>query len=143
MGRPSGPKIRCNNNWTEARFRSFIRSQLRSGTRKWAPITETLKQARVSRGLYLCAGCKKEVNPSYREGRKKVNNVFVDHIKPITNPESGFTTWDELINNMFCEMDNLQVLCKECHDDKTSKEKEQAAKYRAARKENTDEYDDV
>lgn len=139
MGRPSGPKTRCNDNWTEARFRSFIRSQLRQGTRKWAPITETLKQARVSRGLYLCASCQQEVTPTYREGRKKVNNVFVDHIRPITNPETGFTTWDELINNMFCEMDNLQVLCKECHDAKTKQEKEIAARFRAERKELDDD----
>lgn len=135
MARPSGPKVRCNNQWTEARFKSFIRSQLRQGTRKWAPITETLKRARVSRGLYLCASCKQEVAPTYREGRKRVNNVFVDHIRPITSPETGFTTWDELIENMFCEMDNLQLLCKDCHDVKTQQEKEIAARSRAARKE--------
>lgn len=142
MARPSGPKVRCNNSWTEARFKSFIRAQLRQGTRKWAPITETLKKARVARGLYLCASCKQEVAPTYRENRKRVNNVFVDHIVPITNPETGFTSWDEVINNMFCEMDNLQVLCKQCHDIKTQQEKEIAAKFRAARKE-LDEYDDL
>jgi 5-methylcytosine-specific restriction endonuclease McrA len=121
--------------WTEAKFNSFIRSQLRQATRKWAPITETLKRARVARGLYLCAHCKEEVAPTYREGRKRVKNVFVDHINPITDPTTGFTNWDDIVNNMFCEMDNLQLLCKDCHDIKTQDEKEIAVHSRAARKE--------
>lgn len=143
MARPSGPKVRCNNQWTEARFHAFIRSQLRQGTRKWAPITQTLKDARVARGLYKCACCGEEVPPTYREGRKRVNNVFVDHIRPITNPETGFTTWDELINNMYCEMDNLQLLCKDCHDIKTNQEKEIAAIHRAERKGIENDEDDI
>lgn len=141
MGRPSGPKIRCNNLWTEARFNSFIRSLLRSGSRKWAPISETMKQARVERGLYLCNICKQCVPPTVKDGRRRVTNVFVDHIKPITSPETGHVSWDEVINNMFCEMDNLQLVCKDCHDIKTKKEKEIAAKFRAARKDALDEFD--
>lgn len=142
MGRPPGPKIRCNNQWTEARFKSFIRSLLRQGTRKWAPITETMKRAREQRGLYRCNNCNELVPPTFRDGRKKVNNIFVDHIEPITLPETGFTSWDETIDRMFCEMDNLQLLCKSCHDEKTQKEKEEAAKWRAARKEEFDDSDD-
>lgn len=135
MARPSGPKTRCNGEWTESRFKTFIRSQLRQGTRKWAPITETLKEAREERGFYKCAGCNFVVPFTIKEGRKRVNNVFVDHIKPITDPELGFTTWDDVIEGMFCEKDNLQVLCKACHDIKTQEEKEIAVAARAAKKE--------
>lgn len=139
MARPSGPKTRCNGEWTEARFTSFIRSILRQGTRKWAPITSTMKEANTKRGFYRCNGCKQEVPLSLKEGRKKIQNVFVDHISPITNPETGFTNWDDIINNMFCEKDNLQVLCLECHTTKTNKEREIAAASRAARKEEFNE----
>lgn len=135
MARPSGPKTRCNGEWTEARFTSFIRSILRQGTRKWAPITSTMKEGNIRRGVYLCNGCKKEVPLTYKEGRKKIQNVFVDHIRPITDPETGFTSWDDIINNMFCEKDNLQILCLACHTTKTNKEREAAAISRAARKE--------
>jgi hypothetical protein len=57
-------------------------------------------------------------------GRKKLTNIFVDHINPIVDPIEGFITWDEYIDRMFCEKDNLQLLCGECHDKKTLAERE-------------------
>lgn len=123
MGRPSGPKTRCNGNWTEARYKSFIISGLRQTSKRWAPINEVKKEARVSRGIYRCAGCKKDVPFTYKEGRKRVQNVFVDHIEPVVDPIKGFTTWDEYIARMFVEKEGLQVLCKVCHDQKSEKEK--------------------
>ena len=50
----------------------------------------------------------------------------VDHIKPIIDPEIGFTNWDDVVNNMFCEKENLQVLCKDCHALKTASERKQS-----------------
>ena len=124
MARPSGPKIRCNGQWTQARFNSFITSLLRQGTRRWAPITDVEKEARVERGLYECAKCKNIVPPTIKVGRKRVKNIAIDHITPIVNPETGFVSWDELIENMFCEKENLQLLCKSCHDEKSKEERE-------------------
>jgi 5-methylcytosine-specific restriction endonuclease McrA len=126
VGRASGPKTRNNGEWTEARYKSFIKSLLRQGTRKWGPITTTKKDARVSRGVYECAGCGEHVPPTVKAGNKRAQNVFVDHIDPIINPETGFISWDETIERMFCEQDNLQLLCKDCHDVKTQKEREVA-----------------
>ena len=135
MARPKGELTRCSGAWTEARYNSFITSMLRGGQWKWAPISETLKEARTKRGFYLCAGCKEEVPTSIRDGRKKVKNVLVDHIDPIVDPAVGFTTWDEKINRMYCEKDNLQVLCKACHDEKTKAERAVAAETRRKKKE--------
>jgi len=129
MPRPSGPKSRCSGQWTEARFNSFIKSALRQASRRWAPIQQAKTNARVSRGLYECAHCKGHVPPTIRNGSKRDKNVFVDHIHPIIDPAKGFTTWDECIERMFCELDGLQVLCKDCHDTKTNEEK-QIAKQR-------------
>lgn len=139
MARPSGPKTRCNGQWTEARFHSFIKSLLRQGTRRWAPISEVMKEARVSRGMYLCAGCKQEVPPTIKDGRKRVTNVSVDHIIPVIDPEVGFVSWDDTIEKMFAEKDNLQLLCKECHDKKTTEERAKAALRRANKKENSND----
>ena len=135
MARPSGEKTRCGGRWTEAKFRSFIKNNLRSATRKWAPIQECKQHARVGRGMYLCACCEEQVpNTTIDEDRNRVNNLFIDHIAPIVDPEVGFQGWDVIVDRMFCEADNLQLLCKKCHDDKTNKEKEIAKHRRLAEK---------
>jgi 5-methylcytosine-specific restriction endonuclease McrA len=123
MARPSGEKTRCNGLWTEARFNSFIKNLLRQGTRKWAPIQQTNKDARTRRGFYLCAECKEEVPATIVKDGKRVKNVAVDHISPIIDPSVGFTTWGDVIEAMYCEMDNLQLLCKTCHDRVTAEER--------------------
>jgi hypothetical protein len=139
MARPSGPKTRCSGAWTEARFRSFIKNQLRSASRKWAPINEVKKEANISRGVYLCAECKQHVPTTVlalvKGRRKRVNNIFVDHIEPVIPLETGFTTWDECIDRMFCETSNLQLLCGDCHSIKSVEERKISAEYRRKRKE--------
>lgn len=119
------PKTRNNGQWSEARFQSFIKSLLRKGSQRWGPINSTKKAAWVERGKYLCAGCQ-QVVPLTVGGKK---NVFVDHIEPII-PVTGFTTWDDCIERMFCEVENLQLLCSDCHSKKTAQEREERKKYK-------------
>jgi 5-methylcytosine-specific restriction endonuclease McrA len=124
LARPSGPKTRAGNQWTEAKFRSFIRGNLRRTSQKWPPISNCLKKARVTRGEYLCAGCKEIVPASTRdESGKRIKNVHVDHINPVIDPAVGWVSYDSLIERMFVEEDGLQVLCDACHKIKTDKEK--------------------
>jgi hypothetical protein len=134
-GRPSGIKNRCSGVWTEARYRSFVKDNLRRATMKWGPISECLKLARVRRGWYLCNICKEEIPASIKvdvtlkNGRtqaKRVKNAIVDHTNPIIDPTIGWVSWDDCIERMFCELENLQCVCKACHDIKTAQEKEQA-----------------
>lgn len=135
MARPSGPKNRCGGRWTEAKFKSFIKNQLRGATRKWAPISDCLRNARVKRGYYLCAGCNKHVTASIKEGARRIKNVYVDHIQPIV-PVTGWISWDSCVERMFCEEDNLQVLCKACHDEKSKEEAAERAIHRKKEKAN-------
>lgn len=139
MARPSGELIKCGGRWTAARFNSFIKSLLRSGTRRWAPISDVKRKARVARGSYKCGGCG-EVGPATikDENGKRVNNAVVDHIDPIVDPEVGFTNWDDVIERMFCEEDNLQLLCYSCHTDKSNNERA-IAKQRREREKNNEE----
>jgi 5-methylcytosine-specific restriction endonuclease McrA len=56
------------------------------------------------------------------------SEVQVDHIEPVISSQSGFISWDVFIERLFCEAENLQVLCKTCHADKTLKEKNERQK---------------
>lgn len=138
MARPSGPKTRANGQWTEARFKSFIRGNLRRITQKWAPIQTVLGKARVERGFYRCNECKEIVPATTKVEGKRVKNVHVDHIEPVIDPAIGWVSWDSLIERMFVEEEALQVLCDSCHTIKTNQEKAVAKERRA----NVGEIDD-
>ncbi len=124
MGRNGG-------KWTDARFKSFITSLLRSGTRRWQPKFEVLAEAKTKKKVnkktkrmaqhYLCASCNQE-HPA--------SNVQIDHIIPVVSPSEGFTTWDSFIDGLFCEKENLQCLCIPCHKVKSEKERQQHASNR-------------
>lgn len=129
MARPSGEKTRCSGKWTEAKFTSFVKGNLRRATIKWSPIGECLSNARTRRGFYRCNACKEEVPATIKEGRKRVKNAIVDHIEPIV-PVTGWVSWDDCIEKMFCELDNLQCLCRKCHDEKSNEEKKLRAMHR-------------
>lgn len=117
------PKTRSSGTMTEAAFVSFVKGHLRRASRFWKPISETIKNARVSKGVYLCNGCKQHVGASIVIDGKRVKNVFCDHINPVVDPETGFSGWDSFVNNLYCEEDNLQLLCKACHDLKSKAER--------------------
>lgn len=131
MARPSGPKTRAGGLWTEARHKSFVVGNLRRTSQKWPPIGDCLRTARVNRGEYLCAECKQVVPATTKVDGKRVKNVHVDHIAPVIDPATGWTTWDDFINRLFCEPENLQVLCDACHTIKTNNEKAIAKERRA------------
>lgn len=116
-------KTRASGTMTEAAFISFVKGHLRRASRFWKPISDTIKNARVRKGIYLCNGCKQEVTASIVVDGKRVKNVFCDHINPVVDPETGFSGWDSFVNNLYCELDNLQLLCKSCHDHKSKTER--------------------
>ena len=119
-----------NGQWTEARFHSFIKSALRTASMKWPPKYEVKKDARISRGIYRCAGYNCDFHdvpaslPPKPGNKRRINNAVVDHISPIIHPNKGFTTWDSVIERMFVEKTGLQLLCHECHSAKTKDERD-------------------
>lgn len=119
--RAKSVKVRNAGTMTESAFWSFIRSALRQKSRWWKPITECkMKARRAYKGPskrqkfeYQCNSCKAWFP------EKQIN---VDHIKPAGSLNckedlAGF------VERLFCELDNLQVLCESCHDVKTKLEK--------------------
>lgn len=142
MARPKGPMTRCGGRWTEAQFRSFVKNQLRGATRKWAPINECKKRANVQRGMYQCEECGDVVPLTIMDDvkRKRMKNIAVDHVVPVVDPEKGFTTWDDVIEGLFCEAENLKLLCKKCHDIKCAEEISTSSKRRGYYKTHLREY---
>lgn len=65
---------------------------------------------------YTCASCK---------AISSISGINVDHISPVVPVGKSYTdfTWDQLIARLWCCEDNLQVLCKKCHNLKTKEEK--------------------
>lgn len=122
-------KKRNGGEWTDARFRSFVTSALRAASRRWPPKFKALKEAFVGRKTnkktgklamhYKCAKCKKHFVAA---------DVQVDHVLPVVDPKVGFVGWDSFIDRIFCEIENLQVLCKPCHKVKTEEEKAERKK---------------
>lgn len=116
--------------WTDARKRSFIVSVLRSGTRKYPPKYESLNEAKTEKKVntitgriaqhYKCADCLNDF---------PAKNVQVDHIVPIIGP-GGFKDWNDYVEKIYCQKENLQVLCLTCHDRKTKLEREQASLFK-------------
>ena len=113
-------KPRNAGTMTEPAFWSFIRSTLRQKSRWWKPILIAKEKAkRKYEGFnkkqkyeYQCNCCKKWF-PA-----KEIN---VDHIIPAGNLQSA-KDLPGFVERLFCEVDNLQVLCTDCHDVKTKKE---------------------
>ena len=118
-----------NNQWTAARFKSFITSALRTASQKWPPKYQALSEAFTERKTnkktgklaqhFKCASC---------EGEFVSKDVQVDHKKPVVCPKKGFVDWETYIDRLFCEASNLQILCRPCHAVKTKEEKAQRTK---------------
>ena len=115
--------------WTEARFRAFIISALRAYMKRFPPKWKALKAASIGRVInkrsgrlaehYKCASC-----DSFFVAR----DVQVDHIEPVVSPQEGFQDWWTYMNRLYCEAENLQVLCKPCHKQKTAEERKERVK---------------
>jgi 5-methylcytosine-specific restriction endonuclease McrA len=115
------PRTRNAGTMTESAFWSFIRSALRQKSRWWKPITQCkLSSRRPYKGPlkrqkfeYQCNKCKKWFP------EKKIN---VDHIHPASSLNCS-ADLPGFVERLFCEVNNLQVLCTHCHDIKTKNER--------------------
>lgn len=116
-----GVKNKCSNTWTTSRYFSFIRSALRQAWNKYPVKYQCLNNAKRPSQLddkrtkweYQCNECK---------GWFKTKEVQVDH-KESAGSLKTYEDLPDFVRRLFCELDNLQVLCKVCHDKKTKEER--------------------
>jgi 5-methylcytosine-specific restriction endonuclease McrA len=75
-----------------------------------------------------CAQCQKP-EPKYL--------CAVDHVSPVIPINSSMEelSIDEVVNRIWCEKNNLQVLCEECHTVKTKAENKERRQLKKLKKE--------
>lgn len=100
--------------------RVFARSELRLEALKKVKINHFDPNRKRVTKWSRCPQCN-ENTPSYL--------MVVDHILPIipVNLSLEEMSWDEVVDATWCDKNNLQAICKTCHNKKTKEE-------RAARK---------
>jgi hypothetical protein len=92
------------------KLKTKITSSLRQISRTWPARHEALRRAKAGQ-YYVCCKCDK---------LHKKEKVQVDHKTPV----GGFKgCWNTYINNLFCDVSNLEVLCIGCHQEKTNEER--------------------
>lgn len=115
------PRTRASNQWTEAKFWGFIRSNLRLMSRKWPPIARKFQN---NRRPY--EGPRKqqkwEVQCEICWGWRKMGDCAVDHIEPA----GSLRGWDDVVpflQRLLCEEAGLRILCKDCHQSVTKSQR--------------------
>jgi 5-methylcytosine-specific restriction endonuclease McrA len=98
---------------------------------RWSPAyRNALKMAIVDKTkgyeTYKCSACNSVVPRSDKQ---------VDHRIPVTDRGGWNGSWDTYAERIFCSVENLDVLCKPCHKEKSKKEAGERAKVRKAKKE--------
>src|ERR1700677_103259 len=88
---------------------NFALAILRRGSYKWPAKNAVKTAARIERGMYKCSSCLNCYGPK---------EIEIDHIIPVI-PVTGFDNFNEYIKRLYCSSNDLQVLCKLCHSNKT------------------------
>lgn len=97
--------------------RAFSRSELRKKVmaKSIVPGHQDPSRPRVTKWS-RCAVCS-GIKPAYL--------AVVDHISPVIPTNSSFEAMslDETVDRMWCDEANLQAICEPCHDEKSTREK--------------------
>jgi 5-methylcytosine-specific restriction endonuclease McrA len=92
---------------------TFAKGAMRRASLMWPPISECRRLARRERGKYECAMCKELFS---------AKECQVDHRNPVVDIIKGWESWDVFIARLFCDVENLDLLCTNCHNSKSAME---------------------
>jgi 5-methylcytosine-specific restriction endonuclease McrA len=117
---PKPPKTRCSGTWTEARYWGFIRSALRRAFTRY-PVNYHVRNAakrpykgpnKLQKNEFQCGVCKEWFIQK---------STQVHHLVECGSLKS-YADLPGFVERLFCEANNLQVVCKTCHNNITHKE---------------------
>lgn len=112
---PKAPLTRCSGTMTESAFLAWVRSALRSKSLRWPPRNEAIQKSRrayhgpnkLQRWEHECSICH-----NWFKGK----DVVVDHYPKPAGSILTIADVSEFVNNLYCEVTNMRVLCSPCHD---------------------------
>lgn len=127
MGRKT-PPFEKYPKWTTARFWTFIRSALRTAWNKYPVKYSVLNNSKrpAEYEWYGARNQKLNVKWEYQCNHCKDwfmgKQVSVDHIIPVGTLKD-YDDLPDFTRRLFVSEEELQILCKECHDKKTQEER--------------------
>lgn len=126
MKKPDNAKER--NLLKGAIRRIFSRSDLRRQCIERAIVPGYYDPKRKAVKFWVkCAACGK---------MEAKSNMEADHIEPVVPVDSTLEdmTWTEVVERQWCDVENLQPVCKPCHRRKTGEENKARNAFRKKRK---------
>lgn len=123
---PRVERTRANGTFTEARYWGFVRSALRKAWLRWPPRYAALNAAESGIGKlrrWRCAIC---------DGDFLKKDVEVDHFPVACGSLKDYDDLPRFVKTLYCEADNLRVVCKTCHKAHTKQQREDAKEKRDA-----------
>lgn len=115
------------------KIRNMIKGYARRLSSSWPPRVACKEAAKVAPALHKCAKCgslnyEGDSQKNYEKYVEQFPNdvvnfdgIEVDHIKPVIEL-TGWTTWDDYFDGLFCDQENFRCLCNTCHSAKSSAE---------------------
>jgi 5-methylcytosine-specific restriction endonuclease McrA len=88
---------------------------------------EALNRDKTPDGFHRCQGCK-----------RLSEEVAIDH-EPSVVPLTGWDSWDNVLERLFCPAEQLHKLCHHCHSKKTAHEASSRKENRAKKNIKKDE----
>lgn len=116
VAKPRVPRTHASNSWTKSQYFSFIRSALRRAFTRYPVKFKVLNAAKRSvtgkrhKAEYQCAICTNWF---------KQSEVEVDHYPDACGSLKEYSDLPKFVSTLFCEEDNLRVVCKPCHKEHT------------------------
>lgn len=109
--KPRVPRTHAGNTWTKSAYFGFIRSALRRAWTRYPVRYQVLADAKRKvvgkrhKMEFKCAKCSDWF---------KQKEVEVDHIEGCGSLKE-YSDFPKFVSTLFCEADNLRVVCKPCH----------------------------
>lgn len=127
----------------KTQLKGKILSALRRMTWSWQPINDAQNKTKVAPATFCCTKCRKwcytgksqksliTLQEKHPDEDIVMETIYRDHIDPVIEIKKDYVwSWDEVIDRMFCEEDNVQILCSFCHKTKTLEETQQRKELR-------------
>jgi hypothetical protein len=120
--KPRVPRTHAGNKWTKSGYFSYIRSALRRAFTRYPPKYQVKSNARRP---FLGGGRQKyEYQCAICTHWHKEKEVEVDHMVACGSLKE-YADLAGFVERMFCEVEDLRILCKICHKEVTAKQREE------------------